>query len=83
MTDVLDPAVKKEIEDTIHNSLELDKKNAGKFSMSEILDHQRSCSCPDCPMCSAVRERVNDSILENNLKNTISRAQKVVKQISG
>lgn len=48
------------------------------FQLEDLVKHQASCTCPDCPYCKSMRERIETVKDDNLIENTIKRAEKVI-----
>lgn len=50
------------------------------FQLEDLVKHQASCTCPDCPYCKSMRERIETVKDDNLIENTIGRAKKVIEK---
>ena len=48
------------------------------FQLEDLVKHQASCTCPDCPYCKSMRERIETVKDDNLIENTIGRAKKII-----
>lgn len=78
----LENYVKKVIsEQTTQTTDKKDLVNDGhdhNFQLEDLVKHQASCSCPDCPYCKSMRERIETVKDDNLISNTINRAKEII-----
>ena len=48
------------------------------FQLEDLVKHQASCTCPDCPYCKSMRERIETVKDDNLISKTIGRASQLI-----
>ena len=72
--EMVDMKVKEELE---NNKPKVNEKDP-QVSVSEFINHQRSCNTGDCPLCKAMNDKVN----AEKIGNTISKIERLDKKFS-